>query len=221
MSSKMKIASKNYYSCLKILFQVSGGSHRSQAPNRSPYKFNLPRKLCIPRSCSDLPLETLFSLVFTNLHCIHCKLHPPIVTTTFFCFFWVSWYFCLNYLTRGKPRTTLFLSSNTPKAKFSLITALGHSPDNPWLLQVFTHEPKLSQKMVSRVKTLCPCMSTLLVIVHTWPALAYHLCNTISVTTIPCQPFVTHVTTCHKNCFICSAQNIINSRLLLVLKKSQ
>ena len=39
MSPKIKIASKNYYSCLKILFWVPKGSHKSQAPNRSPYKF--------------------------------------------------------------------------------------------------------------------------------------------------------------------------------------
>ena len=127
--------------------------------------------MCIPRSCPDLPLETIFSPVFANLHCICCKPHSPIVTTAFSCFFWVSWYFCVNYLTRGKPRTTLFLSLNTPKAKFSLITALDNFPDNLWLLWVFTHEPKLSQKRVSRVKTLCMCMSTLLVIVHIWLAL--------------------------------------------------
>ena len=197
MSPRIKIASKNYYSCLKILFQVSGGSHRSQAPNRSPYKFNLPRKLCIPRSCSDLPLETLFSLVFTNLHCIHCKLHPPVITTAFSCIFWVFWYFCSNYLTRERPRTTLFLSPNSPKAKFSLITALSNFPDNLWLLWVFTHEPKLSWKRVSRVKTLCSCMTTLLVIVHIWLAPAYRLCNTISVTTMPCWSFVTDVNTHH------------------------
>ena len=138
--------------------------------------------MCIPRSCPDLPLETLLFPVFANLHHIYCKLHPPIVTTEF------SWYFCSNYMTGEKPRTTLFLCPNTPKAKFSLITALCNFPHNPWLLWVFTHELKLSQKRVSRVKTLC---------LHIWPAPAYHLCNTISVTTMPCQPFVTHVTTHH------------------------
>ena len=136
--------------------------------------------MCIPRSCPDLPLETIFSLVFANLHFIRCKPHSPVVTTAFSCFFWVSWYFCLNYLTRGKPRTTLFLSPNTPKAKFSLITALGNFPDNPWLLWVFTHEPKLSWKRVSRVKTLCLCMFTTYVIPFLWPQCLANLLSHMS-----------------------------------------
>ena len=106
------------------------------------------------------PLRNHIFSSFANYHFIRCKPHFPIVTTAFSCFFWVSWYFYLSYLTRGKPRTTLFLSPNTPKAKFFLITALGNFPDNPWLLRVFTHEPKLSRKRVSRVKTLCPCIPT-------------------------------------------------------------
>ena len=138
-----------------------------------------------PKELSWSPLR---NFVFINLHCICCKLQPPIDTTAFSCFFWISWFFFWNYLTRGKPRTTVFLSPNTLKAKFSLITTLGNSPDNPWLLWVFTHELKLSWKRVSRVKTLCLCMSTLLVIVHIRPAPAYHLCNIIFMTTMPCQP---------------------------------
>ena len=52
MSPKTKIASKNYYSCLKILFQVPEGSNRFQAPNRLPYKFQFTQKIVYPKELS-------------------------------------------------------------------------------------------------------------------------------------------------------------------------
>ena len=129
MSPRMKIASKNYYSCLKISFWVPEGSHRSQAPKRLLYKFQFTWKIVYPKELSWSPFknhifsgfcEFSFHLLQTTLsHCHHC----------IFLLFLSLLVFLFESFDQGEPRTTLFLSPNTPKAKFSLITALGNFPD--------------------------------------------------------------------------------------------